>query len=451
MVIGAGMAGLACTLRLTEAAPDLDVTVLEGDTRVGGRVGSDVVDGFRCDRGFQLLNPAYPEARRVLDLKSLALQSFPAAAVVRTAAGHRVLADPRRSPVTLLPTALRHLVTSLGSPREKAAFLRWALRCALRDPANILDTPDEPWGRALDRLGVDGALRHAVLEPFLSGTLAEDEGSTSRRFVELLIRTFVRGRPSVPMRGMQAIGDQLAAALPEGVIQLGTPVERVDGLTAVTEAGSVTAKALVVAADPGTAARLTGTEPVATRPLTTFWHAVPGGDVDSSALGPHGGTGAIHLDGERRSALANTVMVSAVAQDYSPDDRTLVASTILGLPSGDPAEATSEPGVRRGLARVYGTSTTTWQVVQVHEIPHALTAMPPPLDIRRPVALGGGLFVAGDHRDSASIQGALVSGRRAADAVLEHLGLPVPPRPPLDTLEGRRPVPMPQDRSGDAR
>ncbi len=57
----------------------------------------------------------------------------------------------------------------------------------------------------------------------------------------------------------------------------------------------------------------------------------------------------------------------------------------------------------------------------MHRVPEALPALPPPLDARRSVHLGDGLFVAGDHRDTASIQGALVSGRRAATAVVRHL------------------------------
>ncbi len=432
------MAGLACALRLSQASSDLEVVVLERDLRVGGRVGTDVVGGFRCDRGFQLLNPAYPEARRVLDLKSLALQPFPVAVAVQTEDGHRLLGDPRRTPLRLLPRTVRDSLRALGGPVEKLAFARWALGCARRDAAELLSAPDQPWGQALTELGVDGTLRRAVLEPFLSGTLAEADGSTSRRFVELLIRSFVRGRPSVPWQGMQAIGDQLAAALPDGVLRLGVTVEDRAGLTLRTAAGPVTARAVVVAADPATAARLTGVPAAMTRPLTTFWHAVPDGSRDPAVLGPFGGTGMIHLDGQRRSALANTVVMTATARSYSPDDRALVATTILGRPRADVSDPASEPGLRRELSRVYGATTTTWQLVHVHELPNALTAMPPPLDVRQPVALGDGLFVAGDHRDSASIQGALVSGRRAADAVLGHLGLPVPPRPPLDLLQGRR-------------
>lgn len=451
VVIGAGLAGLACARRLHRGDADgtrPSVVVLEAAQRVGGRIGTELVDGYRCDRGFQVLNPAYPEARRVLDLQALALQPLPGAVVVATESGPRVLGDPRRTPPALLPRVLRDAARSLGGPAEKLAFARWALGCARRRPAELLSPADQPWSQTLTEAGVDGELRRAVLEPFLSGTLAEMDGSTSRRFVELLIRSFVRGRPSVPWSGMQAIGDQLAAQIP--AIRLGVEVQRLEAGSGAhrvaTAAGTITARAVVVATDPATAARFTGQDEVPTRPLTTFWHTtdVPDGpdgkdgadgtggagstEGAGSGLGRFGATGAIHLDGERRTPLANSVVLSASARAYAPYGKALIATTIRGLASADPTEATSEPGVRRELARIYGADTTAWELVRLHEIPRALTVMAPPLDVRRPVDLGGGLFVAGDHRDTASIQGALVSGRRAADAVFAHLGMTAPRR-----------------------
>jgi phytoene dehydrogenase-like protein len=433
VVVGAGLAGLACAVRLDGVG--LEVAVLERSARVGGRVGSDRVDGFTCDRGFQLLNPAYPEARRVLDLTALRLQPLPGAVVVADEAGRRVFGDPRRASGRLFAQTLRGDLAALDAGaglagvRATAALARWGLACALSRPADLLSSPDEPWGQALDRLGIAGPLRSGVLEQFLAGVLAEADGSTSRRFVELLIRSFVRGRPSVPWEGMQAVPDQLAAALPAGTVRLGVAVTGVTGSGARHDGGTLDARAVVVAADPATAGSLTGCHVPATRALTTFWHAA------YEPVSPHA---ALHLDATRRGPVVNTVVLSNAARAYSPDQRSLVASTVLGLPSTDPGDSTSEEGVRCQLARIYGVDTGAWQLVRVHELPRALTAMPPPLDVRRPVDLGDGLFVAGDHRDSASVQGALVSGRRAADAVLRRLGVPVPARPPLDALTGTR-------------
>jgi hypothetical protein len=157
--------------------------------------------------------------------------------------------------------------------------------------------------------------------------------------------------------------------------------------------------------------------------LTTFWHV---------ADEPPTRSGALHVDADRRGPVVNTLVISHSVRSYSPDARALIASTVLGA-----AGAEVEAVVRRQLAHVYGTATDAWELLATHVLPRALTAVPPPMDARSPVDLGGGLFVAGDHRDTSSIQGALVSGRRAADAVLAHLGRPVPPRPPLEAARAR--------------
>lgn len=127
IVVGAGLAGLRAAGRL--AASGSEVLVLEAAGRVGGRVTTEEVDGFRCDRGFQLLNPGYPAARRALDLARLDLHRFGRGAVLRTAAGRSVLADPTRHPA--------HAADLLRGPltgADLAAGVRW-LRGAGDDAA----------------------------------------------------------------------------------------------------------------------------------------------------------------------------------------------------------------------------------------------------------------------------------------------------------------------------
>jgi glycine/D-amino acid oxidase-like deaminating enzyme len=413
VVVGAGLAGLACAQRLSRRG--VDVVVLEAAEAVGGRVRTDTVNGFLCDRGFQLINPAYPEVRRVLDIPALRLQSFPAAIVVATGTGRRTLADPRRAPA-LLPRVLGALLRGgIGSLREQAAFGRWALRTTRRRPDKLLTEPDLGWGQALTEQGIDGELRQRVIEPFLAGVLGERDGSSSHRFTQLLVRSFLRGSPSVPWFGMQAVPDQLAVGLRD--LRLGVTVESVKPGLVRTSDGEIAADCVVVATDPATASRLVQLPPVQMRPLTTYWHVSPEAPTRS---------GAIHVDGDGRGPVVNTLVISNRARSYSPDDRSLIATTVLGV-----GDQSTERAVLAQLEQIYGESTRWWELMWRNVIPQALTSMPVPLQPRLPVALADGLVVAGDHRDTASSQGALVSGRRAADAVLADLGLPAMPREPL--------------------
>jgi len=414
VIVGAGLAGLACARRLR--GRNLNVVLIDAAEAVGGRVRTEMVNGFRCDRGFQLLNPGYPEVARILDLASLRLQDFPAAVVVAIGNGRRTLADPRRCPRLIPRMAGSLLHGGLGSLREQATFARWALNTT-RKPVPVLRAePDTGWGQALSAQGIDGALRDRVIQPFLTGVLGENDGSSSHRFTQLLVRSFLRGTPALPWRGMQAVPEQLAAGLPG--LQLGITAESVRPGRVRTTAGEITARWVVVATDPQSAARMLQLPAVTMRPLTTFWHVSPE---------PPTRSGALHVDGDHRGPVVNSIVISNRAKSYSPDDRSLIATTVLGS-AGDQA---TERAALTQLEKVYGGSTRWWELMRRHVLPDALTAVPVPLPARLPVTLADGLAIAGDHRDTASIQGALVSGRRAADAVLAGLGLPVYAREPL--------------------
>ncbi|HWI00392.1 MAG TPA: NAD(P)/FAD-dependent oxidoreductase [Propionibacteriaceae bacterium] len=408
IIVGAGLAGLACAQQLHRAG--VAVQVLEASDAVGGRVRTDLLDGFRCDRGFQLLNPAYPVLDHVVDPAELDLRAFGAGVVVAHGSQRSVLADPRRLPARLPAT----LAAPLGSVTEKVRFARWAAR-SLRPVRRILDDPDRTLAEDLDRARLAGRLRSGVVEPFLAGVLAEQDGSTSARFAALLVRCFVLGSPAVPSLGMARFPELIAASLPPGAIQLNTAVRSVTARTVRTADQELLARSVVVATDPYPAADLCGLSRPAMKALTTFWH---------TAAEPPSQQRLLHLDADRRGPVINTAVLTAVAPTYAPAGRSLIATTVLGADgSGD-----VELAARRQAAAIYGSDPESWELVTSHVISAALPAQPPPLQVRRPVALDNGLFVAGDHRDTAAIQGALVSGRRAATAVLTRLGV-LPTRP----------------------
>nr|WP_240895906.1 FAD-dependent oxidoreductase [Kineococcus siccus] len=410
VVVGAGVAGLACAKHL--AAVGVDVVVVEAADGVGGRVRSDVVGGFRVDRGFQLLNPGYPEVTKVLDVPALQLQTFDAGVAVARGGVVSAVRDPRRHPAGVLG-ALRFPLGTLG---EKAALVRWALASA---SAADLRREDGTWAEALDEADVRGELRHSVVEPFLAGVLGEAAGTTSRRFVDLLVRTFLRGTPGLPAAGMQAVPDQLAAALPAGSVVTGVEVAHVGhgprSLVVETPQGGLSTSAVVVATGGEAAAHLTGLPEPGAHDLGTFWFA-----ADSSPA-PGSREKLLHLDGDRTGPVVNSAVVSAVAPGYvlaAADHRALVSAQVLGADVGPDVEA----AVRTQLARIYGVDTRPWALVAAHSIRRALPVVAPPFEGAQPVDLGEGIVVAGDHRENASLQGALVSGRRAADAVLTGLG-----------------------------
>ncbi|KQQ93213.1 phytoene dehydrogenase [Leifsonia sp. Leaf325] len=419
VIIGAGLAGLRCAVRLAESG--LDVVVLEAQDGVGGRERTDAVDGFQLDRGFHVLNPAYPAVKRWVDLDDLRMRPFPVGVRVRRQSGSVEVRHPVRHPLSL-PASLS---SGLLTPRDTAALVRWVAPVLLRPRAVIAGT-DRTLHHGWDRVGLRGPLRTEVFEPFLAGVLAEDRGATSESFARLLVRMFVLGAPGLPAAGIGALPAQLGRSATAS----GTEVRltaRVHGITPrngivdvdVEHGDTVRARAVVVAVGPDAVAGLLDLPQPATKGLQTWWFA---------ADTPPTTSGMLAVDGRRNGPVVNTVVISNAAPTYAPPGRHLIEATCL-LPHATDSHSDAVPretDVRRQLGEIWGTDAATWQLLRRDDIPHALPAQPPPLHTRQTVRVGDGIFVAGDHRDTASIQGALVSGERAARAVLTELGARLP-------------------------
>ncbi|MFI9011857.1 NAD(P)/FAD-dependent oxidoreductase [Actinosynnema sp. NPDC053489] len=406
VVVGAGLAGLAAAVRLHRAG--LAVVVCEAGDDVGGRVRTDEVDGFLLDRGFQVLLPAYPEVRRLFDLPALELRPFLRGAVAVADSGRYHLVPPWRRPSAAASIAADAARFALGRPRDVAALGALSARDLLAPDAVLRrQSPDRSIRAELSHWGVSERTVREVLGPFLAGVFLDPALTDSARLFHLIWRCFLRGGGAVPDAGMRELPRQLARALPSGAIRTRCAVDRVRGTGVdLADGTAIRARAVVVATDGTTAQRLV---PEVPEPV---WHGVT---TWYFATAPGDGEPVLLLDGGS-GLLLNTAVISAVAERRAPAGRALVSASVPGRVGSD-----DEARVRQRLAEMYGRDTRRWDVVARYEIPHALPALGPGRPLRRPVRFGGGRYVCGDHRDTGSIQGALVSGRRAADAVRRDL------------------------------
>jgi len=421
VIIGAGLAGLECAITLERAG--LDVALLEASDAPGGRVRTDQVDGFLLDRGFQVLLTAYPEAQRVFDYAALDLKALkPGALVWRGGRFHR-FADPFRDPLAAIQTALDSIVT-LG---DKFRVARLRARVTKGQPADLFTHEETTTLSYLERYGFSPRMIETFFQPFFGGVFLDNDLSTSSRYFEFLFRMFSNGVVAVPTAGMQALPNQLAAKLKPATLQLDCRVSSVAGQgddfsIESFDGRSFNAKTVVVAATESKLLQRLGFEPQQSPKIwnrtTTFYFVASRSPLDGPIL-------ALNGEGSQAGPVNNAVVMSAVSSSYAPRGMHLVAASVIGAaPSDDLSVASLEQQVRAHLKVWFGDQVGDWRLLRAYPIEHAL-----PLQNNADwqesdpgVLAMTGLYRAGDFTETASIQGALVSGRRAAEALLSDRG-----------------------------
>jgi phytoene dehydrogenase-like protein len=402
-IIGAGLAGLACAQELQRAG--VAVRVLEASARVGGRVATDAVSGFLLDRGFQVLLTAYPEARATFDYERLDLRSFHPGALVRADGRFHRVGDPTRRPQDLVPT----LRAGVGSVGDKLRVLRVRTSVARGSAASLLERPETTTEEALRRrYGFSDRMLNRFFRPFLGGIFLEPNLETSSRMLEYVFRMFGGGEAALPAAGMGALAAQLHGTLTPGTVELEAPAARVTGTRVHMASGEVVESRAVVLAtpEPVTAALLGAPPPPPSRGVVCIYFAAEEAPFAEPLL---------VLNGESKGPVNNLCVPSNVAPSYAPPGAALVSATVLGHPAQDDEALVA--AVREQLVDWFGPKARRWETLRVVRIDHALPDQRPGrLVPGRSPALGGGVFAAGDGFDTASIQGALASGRRAGAA-----------------------------------
>lgn len=405
VIIGAGLSGLACALRLQHKG--VACQVFEASHCVGGRVRTNVADGFQFDLGFQVLLSAYPQTQRTLDYSTLRLKSFLPGALVRFRGRFHQLADPLRSPAEALPT----LLSSVATPADKLRIISLRQRVCSPSIPELLKYPEATTLARLRELGFSEDTIDHFFRPFLGGIFLERELVTSSRKFDFIFRMFALGEATLPAEGMQAIPQQLANRLLPGVLRLGVRVASITGDGVRLGSGeTVKARQVVVATAQAEAYRLIGNGTAQPGTSTTcIYYAAKRTPVHGPWL---------VLNGEGSGPINNLCVLTEVQRTYAPEGTSLISVTVI-----DPtfqSRADLEPAVRGQLENWYGPEVLEWRHLRTDHIANALPLQAPPsLDpVAKPVKISERLCVCGDHTTIASIEGAITSGQRAADAAM---------------------------------
>jgi len=381
LVVGAGLAGLNAAIALQEAG--IEVVVLEASDRPGGRVTSDLIDGFICDRGFQLINSKYPALQELNVISEI--DFLPAPRVIEVALGddRRALGDPRVAPWTALDRAT-------GTIPEKLALLPFLVSRPRKDQS--VEEVLQPLGAVYTR----------VLRPFLQGVFLTDPKNVDARYGQSIVKSFVSGTPGVPRKGVAELSKALASRVKH--ISYGIQVNRLERTSVHTSTGAYDAENIIIATDATTATQLLGLNEVPRMAgCITWYHATQENPS---------GNGRLVVDGQNRGPVINSIVISDVSSSYAPVGQHLV-STTTDL-------SATESDVRRHLSIMWGVSTHDWQLIAKYEIPAALPIQSIGRELTQSIKVAEHVYVVGDHRTVPSQQGALFSGRLAAQLILNE-------------------------------
>ena len=225
---------------------------------------------------------------------------------------------------------------------------------------------------------------------------------------EFTFRMFSTGHATLPAKGMQMIPNQLAERLMPESIHLNVAVLTVEKNAVVLENGERwEADAVVVATDAKTASRLL---PELAEPVTR-WRSVTG--LYFSAPQSPMNEAIIALNGDGRGLVNNVCVISDVAPAYAPAGKSLISISVLGVPTS----LDLHEQVLDELERWFGSQVRKWSHLRTYQIQQALPeqAVTP---LKNGVQRIGGIFICGDHCDSASIEGAISSGKQTADEIV---------------------------------
>jgi phytoene dehydrogenase-like protein len=413
IIIGGGLAGLAAARRCAQAG--IVPLLLESASDVGGRLTTDDVDGFLLDRGFQVLLDSYPEAQRVLDFDALHLGRFAPGALIHRGGSFGRVADPWRDPLA----GARSLFSWASTPTDAWRMLRLRSDAILGLEGEATSYGETSAARALLARGFSDRAVESFFRPFFGGVFLDPQLTAPVQWFEFLFGMFATGSATLPSGGMQAIPRQLAAGLPAGSVRTSARVRAMrDGAVELATGEVLRARTIIVATDARHAAVLVpGARTPAWNSCATLYYAAPSSPVDGPLLVLNG-------DGDR-GPVNHICVPSEISASYAPPGQALISATVVGQANQD--DGVLDRDARAQMARWFGADrVTSWRLLRVARVPYSLPrTVPHPDAVADAVRLGANIYACGDYLESPSINGALRSGRRAAETWLADIGVTV--------------------------
>jgi len=408
IIVGGGLTGLNCARTLLQNGQD--GIILEADSKIGGRIQTEIYEGYRLDHGFQVLQTGYPEAQNSLDLSNLQLISYPAGVVIRKEGRFHTIADPRHH--------LRHIFSTafapVGTIMDRFRMVRLARSVCSCSFEELFQEKEMATSTYLRECGFSENFIASFFTPFFAGACLDRSLSASSRILRYIFRVFAAGDASIPAHGMEAIPKQIADAIPAEKIHLHSRVTSVSKTSVTTVEGQIhEAKRIIIATErPAVDSLLSSSSPQASVGESCLYFTA---DWQPPFDKPF-----LVLNGETQGPINNLAFPSLVSPHYAPTGKTLIAAVVLGEDNIGTADLTDR--VQKQCIDWFGRDAEKWSHLKTFTIRHALPDQQPPTadPYSATFTTDSGIYIAGEYNSLPGIQWALLSGRKTAEFILNQ-------------------------------
>jgi protoporphyrinogen oxidase len=408
VIIGAGIAGLTCAKYLKDKG--IEATILEASSEVGGRVRTDIVEGFKLDRGFQVLLTSYPEARKLLNYKDLRFNILPSGARIRQGNTFSVMPNPLKNPMT----APQALFAPVGNLWDKLKVLQLNLSLKNAPEPTSVDAPTkQSTFDFLKEFGYSETIIERFFRPFFRGVFLEKDLKTNATFFKFLFSQFSKGDVVVPENGMQAIAEQIAAHLAPHQIRLNTAVKKIEGKTIFLENGeTIQANKIILATNASATTKILGEKPTVSFNTTDCLYF--SSDLSLSIFNkPY-----LIINANNNELIDHLVVMSDVAPSYAPVGKTLISVSLVGKNQDSDHDLVQK--VSKELIDWFGTK-YNWQHLRTYRIPEAFPQFVEASFQYKKLKINDFMYRCGDYTAYPSLNAAMKTGREVAEMLVTEL------------------------------
>ena len=397
VIVGGGIAGLQAAHILQNKG--LDFILIEKSMSLGGRVQSEEFQGYILDHGFQVLQTAYPEVQRSLQISKWDLSYFQSGAYVLNEGKFKPFLNPLKSPLLFLKN-----IDSAGATIFDFLKLAW-IWLKTQGSISPINSDPETTSELISRYRFSEKFQCNFLRPFFAGIFLDDQLSPPATLFFYYMKQFLEGKAALPKQGMGAIALDLASGIPKEKIMTGVWVTEIKGKTLqLSNDETVHFDQLVLATDPKQACELLKIDfpPQAHFGSKTFYFS-----MDKKLETP---LPLIHLMPLHSSPLLHFSCLSQVNPALAPEGKHLMSATSLQMDLTDKE-------VAEELARVLDLSPNDFIFLKSFSIPHSLYKLGCFAEVCQK-AEAKNIMLAGDYTLFPSLQAALSSGRKAAEKIV---------------------------------